>query len=87
MSFEGNYETMTEIPFRLACHILMRPNRILTRQSLLKEVWGIDTEVTDRRIDTHLSTLRNRISLNGRYGWTLKSLRSNGYVLKNSTPV
>ena len=87
VSFEGNYETMSVIPFRLASHILMRPNYILTRESLLKEVWGIDADVTGRRIDTHMSTLRHRISLNGRYGWTLKSLRANGYVLKNSTTV
>jgi len=34
-----------------------------------------------------MSMLRNRISLNGHYGWTLKSLRANGYVLKNSATV
>lgn len=46
--------------FYLLFKLLSNPNRIFTRQELMDEIWGLDTDVDDRTIDSHIKKLRRK---------------------------
>ncbi len=56
-------EEIFEMPpkeFYLLFKLLSNPGKIFTRQELLDEIWGMDTEVDDRTIDSHIKKLRRK---------------------------
>lgn len=48
------------ILYKLACY----PNRIFTRQELMDEFWGLDSETDVRTVDVHINRLRDRFKNN-----------------------
>lgn len=46
--------------FYLLFKLLSNPNKIFTRQELMDEIWGMDSEADDRTIDSHIKKLRRR---------------------------
>jgi len=57
------YDEIFEMPpkeFYLLFKFLSNPNKIFTRQELLDEIWGMDTDVDDRTIDSHIKKLRRK---------------------------
>ncbi|WP_326512619.1 response regulator transcription factor [Clostridium intestinale] len=57
------HDEIFEMPpkeFYLLFKLLTNPNKIFTRQELLDEIWGMDTDVDDRTIDSHIKKLRRK---------------------------
>lgn len=57
------HDEIFEMPpkeFYLLFKLLSNPNKIFTRQELLDEIWGMDTDVDDRTIDSHIKKLRRK---------------------------
>jgi DNA-binding response OmpR family regulator len=52
---------LSALEFRLLAAFARRPGRVWTRAALLDEVWGANTHVTDRVVDTHVMKLRRKI--------------------------
>lgn len=46
--------------FYLLFKLLSYPNKIFTRQQLMDEIWGMDSDVSDRTIDSHIKKLRKK---------------------------
>ena len=46
--------------FYLLYKLFSYPNRIFTRQELMDEIWGFDTETNPRTVDVHIKRLRER---------------------------
>lgn len=46
--------------FYLIFKLLSNPNKIFTRMQLMDEIWGIDTDIDDRTIDSHIKKLRRK---------------------------
>lgn len=46
--------------FYLLFKLLSNPNKIFTRLELMDEIWGMDSEVDDRTIDSHIKKLRRK---------------------------
>jgi len=42
--------------------LLSYPNKIFTRQNLMDEIWGYDSESDPRTVDTHIKRLREKLS-------------------------
>jgi DNA-binding response OmpR family regulator len=55
-----NQIDLTPVEFKLLFHFLRYEDYILTREQLLKAVWGNTSEVLDRTIDMHVSNLRKK---------------------------
>lgn len=56
-------EEVFEMPpkeFYLLFKLLSNPNKIFTRQELMDEIWGMDTDIDDRTIDSHIKKLRRK---------------------------
>lgn len=46
--------------FYLLYKLFSYPNRIFTRQELLDDIWGMDTDTSPRAVDVHIKRLRER---------------------------
>jgi two-component system, OmpR family, phosphate regulon response regulator PhoB len=67
---------LSALEFRLLLALFDQQNRVLTRDRLLKTVWGIDTTVCLRTIDAHVKRLRARL---GSAGVCIETVRGVGY--------
>ncbi|WP_417282277.1 two-component system response regulator CreB [Comamonas sp.] len=52
---------LTRREYQLLQCLMERPGRILSRDFLLEQIWGLDSESTDRTVDTHVKTLRAKL--------------------------
>jgi DNA-binding response OmpR family regulator len=53
---------ITPIEFKIFCTLAAKPGNILSRVQIIDAVWPINTNITERTVDTHLSHLRKKIS-------------------------
>ena len=70
--------TLTE--FKLLSELVRANGRLKTRGSLLSEVWGYDSEVMSRTVDTHIRRLREKL---GNASSWLRTVRGVGYRLQD----
>lgn len=73
--------TLTQKEFDLAVYLLQHPDKLLSRDHLLNCIWGLNTEVDTRTVDTHVSRLRKKLMLDGSHGWRLVPIYGLGYRL------
>ena len=77
------HEEIYEMPpkeFYLLFKLLSNPNKIFTRQELMDEIWGMDTEVDDRTIDSHIKKLRRKFEHSADF--EIVTIRGLGYKCK-----
>ena len=75
----GRPVTLTAIEFKLLQALMQHAGRTLTRETLLVNIWGGETDVGLRAIDTHIRRLRDKL---GRAGEQIVTVRSFGYRLE-----
>lgn len=75
---EPVYLTPTE--FRLLRNLTSRPNKPLTRESLIEAVWGYDSDIgSDRTVDVHIRHLREKLEPDPAQPHWLVTVRGVGY--------
>jgi two-component system, OmpR family, response regulator RegX3 len=81
-----NQETiaLTQKEFDLAVYLLQNPDKLLSRDHLLNAIWGLNTDVDTRTVDTHISRLRKKLMLDGTHGWRLAPIYGYGYRLQRA---
>ena len=72
---------LTATEFRLLETFLSRRGRVQTRDTLLKDVWGAEINVTPRTVDTHVKRLREKLEGCGGY---IETVRGVGYRFAES---
>jgi len=75
----GKAVEITPIEFKLLAAFIRHRGRLLNRDKLLDEVWGRETFVTDRAVDTHVTNLRKKIESKASKPRFLVSVRGMGY--------
>jgi DNA-binding response OmpR family regulator len=75
----GKVVEMTPIEFKLLGTFIRHRGHTLSRARLLDEVWGRQTFVTDRVVDTHVTNLRKKIEPKPSAPRFLISVRGMGY--------
>lgn len=75
----GIRQEMTALEFRLLETFVRSAGRVLGREKLIEAVWGRDTHVTDRVVDTHIVKLRRKIEADPAEPRHLISVRGLGY--------
>ena len=73
--------SLTAKEFALLQYLTERMGRVQTRDALLDEVWGYNSEVTTRTVDTHVKRLRSKLK---HVGSNIETVRGVGYRF-NST--
>ena len=66
--------------FRLLRHFLEHPGRVFSRERLLDNVWGHDSDIEPRTVDVHIRRLRKAVNAGGRSD-IIRTVRSAGYAL------
>lgn len=56
----GKNVELNKKEFQLLFKMLSNPNVIFSREQLLNEIWGFDSDTTDRTVDTHINWLRSK---------------------------
>ena len=58
---DGKEYQLTQKEFYLLYKLVSTPDTILTRQELIEEVWGLDSESDFRTVDVHIKRLREKL--------------------------
>lgn len=64
------------LEFKLLSFFVRNPDRVLSRERILNNVWGVDTFVTDRVVDSHIRSIRKKM---GAYKDHIESIYGEGY--------
>lgn len=75
--YDGKSIPLTNKEFDLLYKLLSYPGTIFTKQQLMDEIWGYDTETEFDTIKTYISKLRNKFSMCREF--ELISIRGLGY--------
>jgi len=75
----GRLLYLTTMEFKLLSMLMKEPGRLLSREMLLAGVWGYDTVITTRTVDTHVRRLRCKL---GKSSTAVETVRGFGYRLR-----
>ena len=70
---------LTDKEFELLSRLVKNVGSEVTRETLLKDVWGYEYAGESRTIDSHIKNLRTKL---GASGSRVKSIRGVGYILR-----
>lgn len=76
---------LTRKEFDLALFFFRNIGQLLSRTTILENVWDQHAELKTRTIDMHVSRLRNKLNIQPTNGWRLTSVYQHGYRLENVT--
>jgi len=76
---KGKPVPLTHMEFKLLGTLIRCRGRVLSRDQLLTDVWGLDSLVTDRAVDTHIANLRKKVELKPAHPRYLITVHGTGY--------
>lgn len=77
----GKPIVLSPVEFRLLEYLVERRGAVVTREELLKRVWGLGGETLSRTVDVHVAGLRKKIEIDSRYPRFLLTVKGSGYKL------
>ncbi|MBQ8057790.1 MAG: response regulator transcription factor [Ruminococcus sp.] len=75
----GEEVTLTSKEFSILKLLFENKGRIITRDMIIRVLWGYDSDVDERIVDTHIKNLRKSLGDNAKL---VKTIRSRGYILE-----
>jgi len=75
----GKPIVLTAVEFKLLSMLMQRPGRVQARDRLLNEVWGYESAIDTRTVDTHVRRLREKL---GKAASAIETVRGFGYRLR-----
>jgi DNA-binding response OmpR family regulator len=77
----GEPISLTDLEYRLLRYLLLHRGRTATREQILRDVWGLPSDVETRTIDRHVNALRKIMDGEDEETWPIKSVYGIGYKL------
>ncbi|MCD7880477.1 MAG: response regulator transcription factor [Clostridiales bacterium] len=77
----GAEAVLTRKEFDLLCLLLKNEDRVVTREQLIREVWGYTYQGESRTVDVHVRTLRQKL---GQAGDLIETVRGVGYRIRRT---
>lgn len=74
-------ERQLELTFKeyeLLRYLMTNPSVVLSREAIMRQVWGVEFEGESRTVDMHIKTLRQKL---GEAGSRIRTVRNVGYVI------
>ena len=75
--YKGKNDQLAQKEFQLLYKLLSTPDTIFTRQELIEEIWGLDSESDFRTVDVHIKRIREK--LNNVKEFEIVTIRGIGY--------
>ena len=72
---------LTSVEFKLLSMLMRRQGRVQERDRLLNEVWGYESIIDTRTVDTHVRRLRKKL---GKAANAIETVRGFGYRIRES---
>ncbi|WP_251358786.1 response regulator transcription factor [Kangiella sp. TOML190] len=79
---DGKPVSLTTKEYELALLLMKNLGRLYSRRYLLKNIWGIDSDISTRTVDAHVSSLRRKLGLRASSGYQIKTVYQHGYRLE-----
>ncbi len=79
VSVQGKTIELTYKEYELLSYFIVNKGIVLSRDSIMDHVWGVEYGGESRTIDMHVKTLRKKL---GDYGTRIKTIRNVGYVIE-----
>ena len=77
----GKQVHLTSLEFKLLRALMQRRGRVQERDRLLNDVWGYESVIDTRTVDTHVRRLREKL---GKAGDAIETVRGFGYRLREN---
>ncbi|MDL5035535.1 response regulator transcription factor [Comamonas sp. Y6] len=81
IEMDGQPVEVTHREYTLALTLFQNQGRLLSRDHLREVVWGHNSEVQSRSLDTHVSRLRNLLNLRAGQPYSISAIYGYGYRL------
>ena len=81
IELEGEACDLTAKDFELAWYLFRHIGRLLSRDQLLKDVWGV-SGLNTRTVDVHVSRVRKRLQISPERGYRIRTIYQHGYRLE-----
>ncbi|MDO4459942.1 MAG: response regulator transcription factor [Clostridia bacterium] len=78
----GKKTELTFKEYELLRYLMINKDLVLSRESIMRYVWGTDFEGETRTVDVHIKTLRQKL---GDAGKQIATVRNVGYVIHSSS--
>lgn len=78
---QGKSVELTYKEYELLRYLMINAEMVLSRESIMRFVWGTDFEGETRTVDMHIKTLRQKL---GPCGRQIGTVRNVGYVLQSA---
>jgi two-component system alkaline phosphatase synthesis response regulator PhoP len=78
----GRAVALAPLEYELLMALLDRRGAVATRHELMKEVWGYDSDVVSRTVDTHIVELRRKLEDDQARPHHILTVRKTGYRLR-----
>jgi DNA-binding response OmpR family regulator len=78
---------LTPQEIKLLRYFCKNPDRVISRDELLNEVWGYESFPTTRTVDNHVLRLRNKLEKNPAEPIHFRTVHAFGYLFTQSTEV
>lgn len=79
IKLNGSNINLTKKEIEVLWMLSSSPNKIVSRDTLLDNIWGVDYFGDPRTVDTHIKRIRAKLALNGQYNWDIKTIWGMGY--------
>ncbi len=79
IKIEGKEVYFPNKEFQLLLYLALNQGKVITRETLLKAVWGEDVFVVDRTVDVHIRKIREKL---GKYADYIETIKNVGYKLR-----
>ncbi|HEY6460028.1 MAG TPA: response regulator transcription factor [Polyangiaceae bacterium] len=76
---------LTKIEFDLLAVLAQSPGRVLTREQLVRRVWGDGYAISERTIDSHVKALRRKLGEAGASPALVAAVRGVGFKMTEAT--
>jgi two-component system phosphate regulon response regulator PhoB len=81
VTVDGKAVRLTSVEFKLLSMLMLRRGRVQARDRLLNEVWGYESLIDTRTVDTHVRRLRKKL---GKASAAIETVRGFGYRIRES---
>lgn len=75
----GETVKVTQKEFGIAVEFFKHQGQVLSREYLLREVWGVNAEINTRTVDMHVSRVRRNLGISPEMGYRITTIFQHGY--------
>ncbi len=78
----GDIVKVTQKDFGIAVELIKNLGTVLSREYLLKKIWGLDAPLNTRTVDVHVSRVRRSLKITPDMGYRITTIFQHGYRLE-----